>query len=119
MGSNQIFSVGMPISLAVNISSAVIAPLSLASRGIPSLPHNSPMKSASCCLTIGNSSSILTKEMELISALPLCTFSPASIATGFVVSRDSGKSVTSCTVLTTHSINSSPLFRAGPMLTSR
>ena len=59
------------------------------------------------------------KEIELIKGLPLQALSPASMATGFVVSSESALLLTAWTVSTTHFIISWPFLRAGPTFRSR
>ena len=78
------------------------------------------MNGALYFFAMGMRASILSglAEIEFMSGLFLQTARPASMASMFVVSRQSVTSVTSCTVLTTNSISSAPALRAGPRLRS-
>ncbi len=113
---------GTPYSAALAIISAAIAHLSSASAGKPPFPRVNPITWALYFAAI----SIMTNlsgsfEVEFIRGLPhslLWTWSPASRADAFVVSRQSGQWTFSWMLSTIHFIKSSPFSSAGPILTS-
>ena len=94
--------------------------LSASSRGTPASLVQRPTALALYLSASGMSLSIrsCTDEIELIIFWFLPTWRPASMASMFMVSSDSGRSVTSSIVSTIHCMSSGPFLVAGPRFMS-
>ncbi len=120
MGSTQISSLGIPMSLASATVSIMLSVLESTSGGQPLSVRTEMTTSVLYFLARGSMLSLLSvlPEAEFSNGLFLQAFRPASMATGFKVSTETGKSLTSWMVFTNHCVTSSGSFFAGPKFRS-
>src|SRR5512136_895606 len=120
IGSTQMSSFGMPRSLAWETVSMMLSIFDSTSGGIPLSVMTEITTSQLYFFANGSiwAFESLFPDAELIKALFLQNFNPASMATGFMVSTDKGKSVASWTQLTSHFMVSSVSFFMGPTFKS-